>query len=733
MALPERMRKFLSLLINVSDTYLIISNLHGNHTIILFDKVRTSVQDTAKLRVNIQDFGVQKLIEKGNFGDIYLVVEKETGDKYAMKKIPKSTTCDVNVERDIMAFSSSEWIVQLQYSFYDMDYLYMIMEYLPGGDLYTLIQRNGPFDEKTTCFYLAEMTQAVNALHGFGYVHRDIKPENILLDRCGHLKLADFGTAVGFNKDGSVTSVYAVGTGDYAAPEVFNNLNKLNQSFVNHDESCDFWAIGIIGYQLVTDSTPFRDDNFSKLYSKITKHCDNNEKLTYPGDIKVSDDFRDLIDKLVTKQSRRIHYKKIVEHDFFKGIVWNNLRYQVPPIIPETSFNEDDSNMSNLTISFNDTIKNGTPKKFVNGKANGSSSEIGTQNLPFIGFTFVHNEGGISSLCGPQNINQEHKLSLKIKELQNVIGENMFEIKELQDSLLKSQHNLRKSTHRDKMLNENKSEMEVLKEKIKKMTVDQAAARTEVETLKSHLKVERENCFKNEAKIKDIFRTTQQKYEKDKYLSETQHEKNIIEKNNEIANLNDKLLACETKLRDKLDECGHLEKTLVNYKELLKNTKSQIVGEKAEYENCKRQLIETYEKKMVEIKNKLRTEKETADRTRTDVANMRQELNETLNTSVRVSEARKSTERKINELMAKLNQQIEENDKLRHTKTKIQKNYEELKKNFESVEIELESLRQANKDRNRLSDGKYNKKFSLFLIKRISVFNCQRNFFFFFI
>lgn len=94
--------------------------------------------------------------------------------------------------------------------------MYLVMEYLPGGDLLSLMIRNGgAFEEDLTKFYLAEITLALNALHTMGFVHRDIKPENILLDRFGHLKLADFGTAAPLNKDGNVVSFSPVGTPDY--------------------------------------------------------------------------------------------------------------------------------------------------------------------------------------------------------------------------------------------------------------------------------------------------------------------------------------------------------------------------------------------------------------------------------------------------------------------------------------------------------------------------------------
>lgn len=100
------------------------------------------------------------------------------------------------------------------------------MEYLPGGDLFSLMIRNNTFPEEVIQFYLAEITLALNALHTLGYVHRDIKPENILLDRLGHLKLADFGNAAAIEKDGYVTSFTPIGTPDYIAPELLQPIHS---------------------------------------------------------------------------------------------------------------------------------------------------------------------------------------------------------------------------------------------------------------------------------------------------------------------------------------------------------------------------------------------------------------------------------------------------------------------------------------------------------------------------
>jgi citron Rho-interacting kinase len=153
-----------------------------------------------------------------------------------MKTIKKTlvSNCQIKEERDIMVLGRKcEWITRLQYAFQDREHLYLVMEYLPGGDLLGLMIRHGAFDEELAKFYLAELALAINALHVLGYAHRDVKPENVLLDRFGHIRLADFGSAIALNEDGSFSSVSPVGTPDYIAVELLQILST-NKSTEQH-------------------------------------------------------------------------------------------------------------------------------------------------------------------------------------------------------------------------------------------------------------------------------------------------------------------------------------------------------------------------------------------------------------------------------------------------------------------------------------------------------------------
>lgn len=179
-----------------------------------YERSAVAVRDT---RLRIQDFEFIKLIGKGAFGEVSLVRLKANKRVYAMKMLNKfemikrQESAFFWEEREIMASANSEWIVQLHFAFQDAKYLYMVMDFMAGGDLVNIIE-NYEITEVIAKFYLAEVTLAVDTIHTLGFVHRDIKPDNMLVDSRGHLKLADFGTCIRMDKNGMVRSDTAVGT-----------------------------------------------------------------------------------------------------------------------------------------------------------------------------------------------------------------------------------------------------------------------------------------------------------------------------------------------------------------------------------------------------------------------------------------------------------------------------------------------------------------------------------------
>lgn len=248
-------------------------------------------EELRRLRPAKGDFEAIKTLGQGAFGQVELVRHTATQKVYAMKTISKCElmkridTVFFWEERDVMLHANSPWIVRLCYAFQDYHFLYYVMEYLPGGDLVSLMDKF-TFNEEWVRFYTAELIMAVDVIHTMGYLHRDIKPDNMLLDHTGHIKLVDFGTCAAYDENGLVKTKTAVGTPDYISPEVCNasktkslrpfpfscfavlyvqflaphvtRLAHVSQQILESQEKwtqygreCDFWMIGIVMYELL--------------------------------------------------------------------------------------------------------------------------------------------------------------------------------------------------------------------------------------------------------------------------------------------------------------------------------------------------------------------------------------------------------------------------------------------------------------------------------------------------
>jgi serine/threonine kinase 38 len=152
----------------------------------------------------ISDFEMLTIIGRGAFGEVRLVRKRDTGKIYAMKKlrkvdmVKKDQVAHVIAERDVLSQTRHDRVVKLYFSFQDVGYLYLIMEYLQGGDIMTLLMRRDVLTEAETRFYIAETALALESVHDLNYVHRDIKPDNIIIDNEGHIKLSDFGLCRSF-------------------------------------------------------------------------------------------------------------------------------------------------------------------------------------------------------------------------------------------------------------------------------------------------------------------------------------------------------------------------------------------------------------------------------------------------------------------------------------------------------------------------------------------------------
>ena len=168
--------------------------------------------------------------------------------------INRSQVDHVKAEVAVLNESSSPWVVELKCSFQDEKYLYLVMEYLPGGDLMSLLMKRDTLLEDEAKFYIAEMVLAIESVHKLNFIHRDLKPDNILIDKMGHIKLSDFGLCARYEIKPGFSNINGdkhnrqrlkstVGTPDYIAPEVFEEAG--------YTEIVDWWSLGIILYEML--------------------------------------------------------------------------------------------------------------------------------------------------------------------------------------------------------------------------------------------------------------------------------------------------------------------------------------------------------------------------------------------------------------------------------------------------------------------------------------------------
>jgi microtubule-associated serine/threonine kinase len=250
------------------------------------------------------DFHFMKQLSSGAYGAVYLAKHSETQEQVAIKCLKKRDMLNKNMvhqvmaERDILMFARNPFIVNLLCSFLTKESLYLVMEYAPGGDLATQIKKLGPMPEETARRYFAEAVLAVEYIHEFGIVHRDLKPDNLVVGRCGHIKLTDFGlsriglmntatlmaeTEIGDFRDGQV-----LGTPDYIAPEVF--LGR------GYGKPVDWWSMGIILYEFIMGEPPFMGETPEDVCNRVV-----NSEPDFPDPEEMSDLARDLIERLLCK------------------------------------------------------------------------------------------------------------------------------------------------------------------------------------------------------------------------------------------------------------------------------------------------------------------------------------------------------------------------------------------------------------------------------------------------
>lgn len=288
---------------------------------------------------SLDNLDLIKTIGTGTFARVCLCKHKASRRYFALKILSMADVIKlkqvehVKNEKNILSQVSHPFIVSMVWSHKDKSCLYMLFTFVCGGELFSYLRSSGKFSSATSFFYAAEIVSALEYLHSLSIVYRDMKPENLLLDREGHLKITDFG----FAKKIQDRTWTLCGTPEYLAPEIIQSKG--------HNKAVDWWALGILIYEMLAGFPPFFDDNPFGIYEKIL-----SGKIDWPKSI---DNLgKDLIKKLlVIDRTKRIGNLKagaedVKKHKWFKGVDWEDVYYRKlkPPLVPKLKYEGDTSN-----------------------------------------------------------------------------------------------------------------------------------------------------------------------------------------------------------------------------------------------------------------------------------------------------------------------------------------------------------------------------------------------------
>ncbi|RXN17599.1 kinase C eta type [Labeo rohita] len=296
-------------------------------------------------KLGISNFTLLQVLGKGSFGKVMLVRLNESDQVFAVKVLKKDiilqdddVECTMTEKRVLSLASTHPYLTQLYCCFQTPERLFFVMEFVNGGDLMFHIQKSRKFEENRARFYTAEITSALIFLHSKGIVYRDLKLDNVLLDKDGHCKLADFGMCKEGMFEGVVTGTFC-GTPDYIAPEILQEML--------YGPSVDWWALGVLLYEMLSGHAPFEAENEDDLFESIL-----TEEIIYASWL--STNAVDILKGFLTKNpSRRLGCvpaeggeTAVTSHSFFTGIDWDKLnqRELEPPFKPRIKTSEDVNN-----------------------------------------------------------------------------------------------------------------------------------------------------------------------------------------------------------------------------------------------------------------------------------------------------------------------------------------------------------------------------------------------------
>ncbi|XP_030058119.1 ribosomal protein S6 kinase alpha-3 isoform X2 [Microcaecilia unicolor] len=373
-------------------------------------------------KADCSHFEFLKVLGQGSFGKVFLVRKisgSDSGQLYAMKVLKKATLkvrdrVRTKMERDILVEVNHPFIVKLHYAFQTEGKLYLILDFLRGGDLFTRLSKEVMFTEEDVKYYLAELALALDHLHSLGIIYRDLKPENILLDEQGHIKLTDFGLSKE-SIDHEKKAYSFCGTVEYMAPEVVNRRG--------HTQSADWWSFGVLMFEMLTGTLPFQGKDRKETMTMILK-----AKLGMPQFL--SPEAQSLLRMLFKRNpANRLGagpdgVEEIKRHPFFSTIDWNKLyrREIQPPFKPATGRPDD-------TFYFDPEFTAKTPKDSPGIPASANAHQL------FRGFSFVaistEEENQTIQTVGVHSIVQLHRNSIQFTdgyEMREDIGVGSYSI-----------------------------------------------------------------------------------------------------------------------------------------------------------------------------------------------------------------------------------------------------------------------------------------------------------------
>jgi len=357
--------------------------------------LRIAYNASGKKSFGPDDFEILKLIGKGTFGQVFQVRKRDTKRIYAMKVLSKKVIVQKKEiqhtigERNILvrtATTESPFIVGLKFSFQTAADLYLVTDYMSGGELFWHLQKEGRFVEERAKFYIAELILALRHLHQHDIVYRDLKPENILLDANGHIALCDFGLSKANLAKNDTTNTFC-GTTEYLAPEVL-----LDEQ--GYTKMVDFWSLGVLVFEMCCGWSPFYAEDTQQMYKNIAFG-----KVRFPRDA-LSQEGRNFVKGLLNRNpAHRLGAKadaeELMAHPFFADIDWSALSKKMsqPPFKPKLKGELD---TSNFDPEFTNALGSDIPSS-LNARAAALASGLGQDSTPlsptmqnqFKGFTFV--------------------------------------------------------------------------------------------------------------------------------------------------------------------------------------------------------------------------------------------------------------------------------------------------------------------------------------------------------